>query len=272
LYHVGDITDSETPKFAWKTDVTDGKGLFSLARELKSKLEILLESLSERRSLLLAGELSAYVAERNPELGTPLVSECTKITQAWVEISEPDCTNSPDQVISYRRSQLFYFLDGISCFHGLSTLSDSQIWELVRFNICARRLLPYAPRPSQVEEFAEFSDLRFINDQVISRHVNEIISEVFYNPQYLTSCVTWVLSRVSEKLRWAPIQNHPGCFEGVAPGGDTFSLNILNGALLRNGHPMHELVCTFYSSFFLPSPSSTHYSTFPHPLSVIHIS
>jgi hypothetical protein len=261
LYQLGEISFvNGRPFLDWRTDLYNDSGaIHAFSETLVKRLDAVREAVANRETLILLGELCAFVDDRMNSQ-SKLVLLCSDIPFTWAKRLN-ESLYSVEERPAMRFTKCIYYLYSIACFNTVQLLSPELYAErIIELNILINDLSVFAEEVltrSSEKLRAEYTELQSIRQEVLAKHYHLIAEECSKNPGMLNGMIEKVIESVPEGLCWkrigarlnTEIWENLCCFEAVHEG-DLFSVNIYNGIILKNGLPPSRLVCLTSKFYF----------------------
>jgi len=214
--------------FSWHKDLFYG-GLEQLQAVVEQRALDIYDSPSQRTKLLLIGELCGFLCTTKP--GDPplsFIDKCVEGAFGWTKA----------ELHVDRVKRCMFLMHAIICFRYYDSFQEYQAHTLIKLNVQIQQLFVVCENEITKQEKSEFELLRFLYYQTIATRINLVRG--FISQRLLSECLGYIIHKVPKSLVWENLGND--CWKSKdVELEDNYSINCLNGTILKNGMPISDL-------------------------------
>lgn len=257
LYQIGTLTHSTPPCLLWRSGWSEeGDVLDTLHLELDKLAQQLDQTPREHEAVPLLGEIAAYLSDWHPPCRavarrfaamTSRVADELEVRISYADAAEPAGALKARQCLSRMRSLL--------CYAGRS-IESQDVGPMVTLMVLINKGHAFIDTDSK-ETRETAGELLVRCHHVMVTHINAIVQYMSRmehgqgdRDAMLSAAVLLVLHRTPTALCWTRVESAPtsstgahqlASYEAVGSDGNLYSINLLDGLVLRNGFPPSRL-------------------------------
>jgi hypothetical protein len=232
-----------------------GRELPTLVSELSALAEQLQEVPREHDTVLLLGELAAYLSDWSAD-AAQVARRFAAVAAAEADSLQAQIDSVLDQggkVAELKAKQCKSRMLASLCY-GAGPLGEEEVQQLLTLLAQIKHAALYTADAAQA---SELSQLRVKCHAVIARQlpsIHQVLGKQAARDRVLTAAASAVISQVPSALQWQqlpPPKNQPGrmtgSYEATATADGTehlYSINVLDGTVLLDGLPLSRLPST----------------------------
>ncbi len=245
LYHVGDISQENTPAFIWREEWEENSCsqlLQTLCKEVSSLADELQQMPRNYDSVALLGELAAFFSDWHAPF-LPIARRFAAIAEKFADDEESQVVDvDPEKSRHVRTKQCLLRMNAQIC-HYSGDLNATDISRMLKLVI----LINYSKVFMEDDPLKQQISLMHVRcHQTMVKRINEIMEAISKSPEILTAAVRLILQRAPADLAWRVLQGASNsckvaAFEAIGSDGHLYSVNILDGSVLLDGRPHQRL-------------------------------